>query len=315
MKKITNNASLGKLSMLFNLLILCMFIISMVCLLRFDKVNVKLVKETPAYKEADVELRKVEKPRRQAQADVDYYVQKLENLNQQEPITDKKKAKEHQEEIERTQTTLASKEEDLEKVDAAIAQQNMLFEAIKVPFDDLTKQVDAAKKIFKITLWITILLFVAKVLFFAAWNYKNLTNLRITSPWMKKSTAPYWAYLGWLIPGYNLVKPYNVFAEVYNETNYILLDKNMIQDTDNNADFYLGLWWSSFIIAAVIMSFILSATFFNEGPMFFKLSHAGVAVTAIIMWVLYLLQETVLIRKTIKMNQILLENHSTFVLQ
>jgi hypothetical protein len=315
MKKITNNAPLGKLSMLFNILILAMFIISMVCLLNFDKVNIKLVKDTPAYKAAEEELHNVEKPRRQAQADMDYYVQKLENLNQQEMPADKKKLKEHQEEIERTQKTLAGKVEDLEKVDASIALQNILFEAIKVPFDDLTKQVDSAKKIFNITLWFTVLLFVAKLLFFAAWNYKNLLNLRITSPWMKKSTAPYWAYLSWLIPGYNLVKPYNVFAEIYNENNYILLDKNLIQDDDANADFYLGIWWSLFLIAAVVMSFVLFATFFNEGPMFFKLSHTGVAITAIFAWALYLLQETVLIRKTIKMNQILFENHPKFDLQ
>jgi hypothetical protein len=313
MKKITNNAPFGKLSMLFNILILGMFIISMVCVLKFDKVHVKLVNETPAYKEAEDEVRDVEKPRRQAQADVDYYVQKLENLNQQETPADKKKAKEHQEEIVRTENTLAGKEEDLAKIDARISNQNMLFEAIKAPFDDLTKNVDSAKKIFKITLWITILLFVAKVLFFATWNYKNLLNLRLTSPWMKKSTAPYWAYLSWLIPGYNLVKPYNVFAEIYSETNYILLDKNIIkEDTDSNADFYLGLWWGLFILAAVFMSFILDATFFNQGPMYFKLSHAGVAVTAIIAWALYLLQETVLIQKAIKMNQILFENHSKF---
>jgi hypothetical protein len=313
MKKITNNAPFGKLAMLFNILIFFFFIIAIVCLLSFDKVNVKLVSETSAYKEADTEMREVEKPRRQAQADLDYYVQKLENLTKQEIPADKKKAKEHQEEIERTKNTLASKEEELEKVDARIAEQNILYEAIRVPFDDLTKQANSAKNIFSITLWITILLFVVKVLFFATWNYKSLINLRLTSPWMKKSTSPYWAYLSWLIPGYNLVKPYNVFSEIYLETNYILIDKNVVkQDTDSNADFYLGLWWGMFIIAAVIMSFILNATFFSEGPMYFKLSHVGVAITAIILWAFYLLQETVLIWKAIKMNQILCENHSKF---
>jgi hypothetical protein len=133
---------------------------------------------------------------------------------------------------------------------------------------------------------------------------------------MKKSAAPFWAYLGWLIPGYNFFKPYTVFAEVYNESNYILLDRNIIEnDIDNNADFNLGLWWGLFIITAVGMSFVLSATFFKEGPMFHKLSHSGVVVTAIVLWALYLLQECVLILRGIKMNKILSENLPKFDLQ
>ena len=310
MKKITNNAIFGKLAMLFNLLILGVFIISMICLMKFDKVNIRLFHETPEFEKAEAELRNVEKPRRQAQADVDYYAQKLKNLNQQTLPTDKKKAKEAKEEIERTEQTLAAKEEELAKVDDAIKLQNKFYEAIKTPFDDLKNEVDKAKSVFKITLWFTILLFIAKVLFFATWNYKNLQNLRLTSPWMKKSVAPFWAFLGWIIPVYNFVKPYNVFAEVYNESNYILLDKNIVEkDIDANADFNLGLWWGLLLIATLLMSFVLSATFFKESPMYFKLSHVWVVVMAIIIWALYLLQETVLIRKGIKMNQILFENY------
>ena len=316
MKKITNNASFGKLAILFNILILGMFIISMICLLRFDKVNIKLVNEKPAYEQADKDLRKVEAPRRQVQAEVDYYAHKLDTMKLKPMPENKKLAKEFQEELDKTTQTLEGKEAELAKVDDAINLQIMLFEAIKVPFDDLTNKVNSANKVFSITLWLTILLFAAKVFFFAAWNYKNLQNLRLTSPWMKKSGAPYWAYLGWLIPVYNFFKPYSVFAEIYNESNYILLDKNIIEkDVDNNADFNLGLWWGLFMIAAVGMSFMLSATFFKEGPMYLKLSHIGVAVTAILFWVLYLLQESVLILRGIKMNQILVENHPKLDLQ
>jgi len=316
MKKITNNAGLGKLAMLFNVLILGMFIISMVCLLNFDKTNIKLMQSTPAYDNAARELSDTERPRRQAQAEVDYYAHKLDTLKQQPIPADRKKAKEHHEEIERTAHTLEGKEADLKKLDDAIHTQLMFFEAIKVPHFDLMNHVAKAKTTFMITLWITILLFVAKVLIFATWNYKNLLNLRITSPWMKKSTAPYWAYLGWFIPGYNFIKPYMVYAEIYNETNYILLDKNIIQkDTDTNADFNLGLWWGLLIMAAVVMSYILNATFFNEGPMNYKFSHIGVVIAAIAFWALYLIQESVLIRRAIKMNQILFANHPKFAHQ
>ena len=315
MKKITNNVGLGKLAMLFNALIMCMFIISMVCLLNFDKINIKLINNTPAYDNAARELSDTERPRRQAEAEVDYYVQKLSTLNEQPVPADKKKAKEHHDEIERAKHTLAEKEAELKRVDEAIQAQLILFEAIKVPHFDLMNQVAKAKTIFMTTLWLTILLFVAKVMIFATWNYKSLLNLRITSPWMKKSTAPYWAYVGWLIPGYNFIKPYTVYAEIYNETHYILLDKNIIQkenDTDTNCDFNLGLWWGLLLMAAVVMSYILNATFFNEGPMNYKFSHIGVVVTTIVFWALYLLQESILIHRTIKMNQTLFANLPKF---
>jgi hypothetical protein len=316
MKKFSKNASFGKLAILFNVLILGMFIVSMICLMSFDKVNTKLLHAIPAYKDAETELREVEKPRRQAQADVNYYAVKLDTLQHRTLPADKKKAKEHNEEIERTIHTLAIKEAELEKVDAAIQEQTIFFEAIRVPFEDLTGQVNSAKSVFSITLWIIVIMFVLKVLFFGAWNYRSLKNLRIASPWMKKSTSPYWAYLGWFIPGYNLIKPYTIFAEVYNETNDLLVDKKIIQkDIDENADFNLGLWWGLLIITTIIVSFVLSATFFKESPMYYKFSHTGVVVTAIVFWLLYLLQESVLILRGIKMNRILLENHPKFDLQ
>jgi len=316
MKKITQNVSFGKLAMLVNILILGMFIVSMVSLLNFDKENVKLVKESPVYEAAFAELREVERPRRQAQADVDYYVHKLDTLKKQTPATDKKRLKEQQEEIDRTINTLAGKEADLAKVDSIIGVQTMFFEAIQNPFNDLTKQVHSKKTTFKAVMWITILLFVTKVIFFAMWKYKSLQTLRITSPWMHKSTAPFWAYVGWLIPGYNFIKPYAVYSEIYNETNFILLDKGILQkDIDSNSDFNIGLWWGLLITTTVLMSYIISATFFSQGPMHLKLSHTGVAVTAIIFWVCYLAQECAVIFRGVKMNQILFENRSKFDLQ
>ena len=316
MKKITPNVSLGKFTMLCNILILCMFIVSMICLLNFDKVNMKLVQQTPLYENAQEELRKVEEPRRKAQAETDFYVNKLDDLNKKEIPTDKKKSKEHSDEIERTQQTLETKVAELEKVDANIQKQLVLFEAIKKPFDDLTQQVNSTKSTFSIVLWITILFFVVKILLFATWKYNSLQNLRIIAPWMKKSTAPIWAYLGWLIPVYNFIKPYTIFNEVINETDYILADKNLTKnDSDANTDFNIGLWWGLLLVTVLLFSFILSSTFFKQGPMYFKLSHTGVVVVAIVMWALYLLQECMVIRKGIKMNQILFQNRSKFDLQ
>jgi len=115
---------------------------------------------------------------------------------------------------------------------------------------------------------------------------------------------------------YNFIKPYTVFNEVINETNYVLADKELTQnDSDANTDFSIGLWWGLLLVTVLLFSFILSSTFFKQGPMYFKLSHTGVVVVAIVMWALYLLQECMVIRKGIKMNQILFQNRSKFDLQ
>jgi hypothetical protein len=276
----------------------------------------KLVRDTPAYDNAVEDLRKVEVPRRQAQAEVDYYAQKMENILQQEIPTDKKKAKEHAEEVDRTTNTLETKKEELAKIDANIQTQMILFEAVKAPFDDLTNQVNSSKSTFKLTLWITILFFAVKGVFFAIWKYKNLVNLRVISPKKKKSISPHWAYLGWVIPILNFIKPYNVYSEIINETHYALADKDIIENnSDVNNDFNLGLWWGLFLITALIISFFLNGTFFKQGPLYFKLPHTSVAVTAIVFWALYLFQECFMIYKGIKMNRILFENRSKFDLQ
>ena len=188
----------------------------------------------------------------------------------------------------------------------------MTFKDIKEKINDLEKGTNDAKGSFLFMIWSTIGLVVLKIVFFGIWNMNNLNNLRVTSVWMKKSTAPYWAILGWFIPIYNFFKPYSVFAEIWDETDYILKDKGIVpkETKEENNEFYIGLWWGLLLLALVLMSWIINATFFGQEAMYYKLSHSGVAVTAIISWALFLLLETVLIRRFNKMNQILFANQS-----
>lgn len=312
MRKITNNAKLGKFSMLLNLLILVSFIISMVMIMKFDEVNVKLVADTPTYEKGVEKMREVEKPRRQALGEVEYYEYKLDTLKKQPIKTDAKLQKLHAEDIARTIDNLKEKKAALNSVDSVIKVEQMFFEPIQTVHKDIEDQTNSAKDNFLLLMYITIFLVVLKITLFGIWNMINLQNLRIASPWMNKSTAPFWAILGWFIPFYNFIKPYSVFAEIWDETDYILKDKEIVpKDTkEDNNEFYVGLWWGFLIIAMGLMSWIINSTFFGQEAMFTKLSHSGVAITAIIVWAIYLAHETILIRKFNKMNQLLFANQS-----
>ena len=91
MKKISNNTFLGKLVQILNLVVVVFFILSVVFLLKFDKINVVKVNDEPAYLKAKEELHTIEHPLKQAEAEVDYYTTKLDTLKQhQATLTDKK---------------------------------------------------------------------------------------------------------------------------------------------------------------------------------------------------------------------------------
>jgi hypothetical protein len=280
--------------------------------MKFDEVNVKLVADTPMYEKGVEKMREVERPRRQALGEVEYYENKLDTLKKQPIKIDAKSKKLQAEEISRTIDNLKEKKDILKSVDSVIHVEQMFFEPIQKVHKDYEDQTNRAKNNFLVVLYITLFFFVLKITVFGIWNMNNLKNLRVASPWMKKSTAPYWAILVWFIPVYNLFKPYAIFAEIWEETDYILKDKEIIpkETKEDNSEFYIGIWWGLFIIAVLVMSWILNSTFFGQEAMFTKLSHSGVAITAIIAWAIYLIHETVLIRKFNKLSQLLFANQS-----
>ena len=49
MKKITDNTFLGKLTLLLNVVVLVLFVVSTLSLLKFDKINVAVVNDRDAY--------------------------------------------------------------------------------------------------------------------------------------------------------------------------------------------------------------------------------------------------------------------------
>lgn len=315
MKKISNNVSLGRLTQILNVAILLFFILSVVFLLKFDKVNVVKVGSEPSYLKAKDHLHTVEHPLKQNQAEVDYYAYKLDTLSQRQAAVaaDKKAVKALQEDIDRTKNTLAEKKEALAKTEQAIADERASFEPVEAEYNDLVAQTEAAEGTYNIFLCITIILFVLKVVVWAVWNFKNAKNLRNVCPWMEKATAPSWAFWGWIVPVYNLIKPYAFFNELYDETEYALVDKNiMTADSKSDNDFFLGFWWGMFLLAVCLMSLIVYSTFFGEGPSFYKLNHTTVAIVSILLWCVYILMEVLVANKYNKMNKMMVDNEKVF---
>lgn len=315
MKKISNNVSLGRLTQILNVAILLFFILSVVFLLKFDKVNVVKVGSEPSYLKAKDHLHTVEHPLKQNQAEVEYYAYKLDTLSQRQAAVaaDKKAVKALQEDIDRTKNTLAEKKEALAKTEQAIADERASFEPVEAEYNDLVAQTEAAEGTYNIFLCITIILFVLKVVVWAVWNFKNAKNLRNVCPWMEKATAPSWAFWGWIVPVYNLIKPYAFFNELYDETEYALVDKNiMTADSKSDNDFFLGFWWGMFLLAVCLMSLIVYSTFFGEGPSFYKLNHTTVAIVSILLWCVYILMEVLVANKYNKMNKLMVDNEKVF---
>ena len=315
MKKISNNVLLGRLTQILNVAILVLFILSIVFLLKFDKINVEKVGTEPTYLKAKEHLHSVEHPLKQNQAEVDYYAYKLDTLSQHQATVakDKKAAKALQEDIDRTKQHLNEKKEALAQTEQAIADEMAVFEPVEAEYNNLVDQTAQAEGTFNVVAMITLVLFLLKIVIWAIWTYKNAKGLRAVCPWMAKAAAPSWAFWGWIIPVYNFIKPYSFFNELYEETEYALTDKNIIpEDSKSDNDFMLGFWWGLFLLTVCLITFIVITTFFGNGPAFYKLNHNTVAIVSIIFWLAYVLMEIVVVGKYNKMNKMMVDNEDKF---
>jgi hypothetical protein len=315
MKKISNNVFLGRLTQILNVAVLVLFVLSIVFLLKFDKINVVKVGSEPSYLKAKEHLHTVEHPLKQNQAEVDYYAYKLDTLSKHQAAVakDKKAAKSLQDDIDRTKNTLSEKQKALAETEQAIADEKAVFEPIEAEYNSLVDQTAKAEGTFNVVAMITLVLFLLKVVIWAIWTYKNSKTLRVACPWMAKAAAPSWAFWGWIIPVYNLIKPYTFFNELYEETEYALTDKNIVpEDSKSDNDFLLGFWWGMFLLTVCLLSFILLSTFFGNGPAFYKLNHNTVAVVSIIFWLVYVLMEIMVVGKYNKMNKMMVDNEDKF---
>ncbi len=352
MKKITNNVGLGKLTMLLDAVIAVCIIISVVLLIRFDKVNVQLQNTKPMYDAYVQDSLRLEQVIGDCQKKMDNAV------NQQQVMALKiDSLKNSYKAIEKDRTVEKKVKEDLQNAIKFDEDQLASFETsytedstLQVLTNDTLKMAHAAntaligtytqleqdskspRMAYNIMIIITIVLFICKVVLFALWSFRNMKNVHAVSPWMEKSTKPMWAFLGWCIPVYNLMKPCSVFSEIWDETKYIMKDKGLVEnDDDDNQMEFIGLWWGLHLFAKCILPLVvgglmvcfnywllpLSCTdflnmgvFFGIKGFFLNLNHTFVAILVIIAWLLYMGYEIYMVNLYNKMNKMLVDNES-----
>ena len=352
MKKIANNVGLGKLTMLLDAVIAVCIIISVILLIRFDRVNVRYQNTKPVYDAYVQDSLRLEQVMGDCQ-------KKMDNAEEQKGILTAKidslkneyKAIEKDRKVEKKvkddlQNAIKFDEDQYKSFVTAITEdstaQALAADTLKMnraanveligTYTQLEQDSKGPRMAYNVMIIITILLFIGKVVMFALWSFKNMNNVHAVSPWMKKSTKPIWAILGWVIPVYNLMKPCSVFSELWDETKYILKDKEIVtNDEDENQMEFIGLWWGLHLFAKCILPLVVGGlmvgfnywllpltgtsivdmgVFFGIKGFFLNLNHTFVAILVILAWLLYMGYEIYMVNSYNKMNKMLVDNES-----
>lgn len=351
MKKVTNNVGLGKLTMLLDAVIAVCIIISVILLIRFDKVNVQYQNTKPmydAYVQDSLRLEQVigdcQKKIDNAEEQKGILTTKIDSLKAEYQVIEKDRKVEKKVKDD-LQNAIKFDEDQYNSFVTAISAdsttQVLAADTLKMSraanadminsYTQLEQDSKGPRGAYNVMIIITILLFIAKVVFFALWSFKNMKNVHAVSPWMEKSTKPIWAILGWCIPVYNLMKPCSVFSELWDETKYILKSKEIANDDDENQMEFIGLWWGLHLFAKCILplvvgglmvcfnywflpiagtDFLNMGVFFGIRGFFLNLNHTFVAILVILAWLLYMGYEIYMVNSYNKMNQMMVDNES-----
>ncbi len=277
MKKITNNVGLGKLTMLLDAVIAVCIIISVILLIRFDKVNVRYQNTKPVYDTYVQDSLRLEQIIGDCQKKIDNAAEqkgiltnKIDSLKAEYKVIEKdrkveKKVKDDLQnaikfdEDQYNSFVTAITTDSTTQVQAAdTLKMNRIANAELIgTYTQLEQDSKSPRMAYNVMIIITILLFIGKVVLFALWSFRNMKNVHAVSPWMEKSTKPIWAILGWCIPVYNLMKPCSVFSELWDETKYILKSKEIANDDDDNQMEFIGLWWGLHLFAKCILPLVV----------------------------------------------------------
>jgi len=102
----------------------------------------------------------------------------------------------------------------------------------------------------------------ATAIVFLIWLYRAYSNL---SPLKVRNLefSPGWAVGWWFIPFANLVKPFQVVREVYNESTPDFDPDSGFTTLPAGTPFEIGLWWAMFLLSGFI--YRLSDVFYGKG--------------------------------------------------
>lgn len=89
------------------------------------------------------------------------------------------------------------------------------------------------------------------VVFFLVWLYRCYNNLSALNA-RNLEFSPGWAVGWWFIPFANLVKPFQVVREVYNESSPDFDEETGFLQTYPGTPEVIGFWWGSFLLSGFI---------------------------------------------------------------
>ncbi len=101
-------------------------------------------------------------------------------------------------------------------------------------------------------------------LFFLIWLYRSYGNL---SPLRARNLehSPGWAVGWWFIPFANLVKPFQVVRELYNESDPEFDPKTGFLNSIKGTPFEVGVWWATYILSNI--AFRISNALYGKGDL------------------------------------------------
>jgi hypothetical protein len=303
MKEFKQVKLFGLLTHVFNGLLVVLAFVTAATLLNFNKVHVVELQQIRPLERVKEELYALKSAAHRATVEYEHKANRMDSLAKALPeMKDQAIKKRTQEYLLNNKEDLAFKLNAKEELTSEVEAVEMQFNPMQAEFDRIKAEADAKKRTFFVTLTFFILVFVLKVGAFMMMTYNQFEMLikQAKIEWMVHK--PYWAWAAWIIPGYNLIKPYKVFSELWEEADYYLYSNNKIEDKGREGgDLLMGLWWTFFIFVSVFASFVVYFTFFEQGAMFLKLSHTNVAYFTAILWTMYVALETIMILSINKM--------------
>lgn len=93
------------------------------------------------------------------------------------------------------------------------------------------------------------------IVFFLIWIYKAYKNLTPLRAYHQEFT-PGWAVGWWFVPFMNIIRPYQVVREIYNESDpEYESDMGFLSSTGQGAPAFISLWWMAFLFGGFAYRF------------------------------------------------------------
>lgn len=126
----------------------------------------------------------------------------------------------------------------------------LAFPDASIPLDDGTS-LNAGFVLVGLVAILEILLRVAVIVFFLIWEYRSFNNLSALKA-RNLEYSPGWAVGWWFIPFANLVKPFQVIRELWNESDPDFDEETGFLHTSPGTPGIIGFWWAAFLISGFI---------------------------------------------------------------